>query len=132
MCNEVTKLIFNISKYIYIFYCNLVYFFLIIYIQYSSKPSYIKYHNTIRVLHGQLTSCFRSPLIKFIHFCNFKSSAKWSFYLESWYKNQQYTKNFTKSQIFIPLGLIIVQKQKNLWKFWWNLQCIYTLHFITH
>jgi len=44
MCNEVTKLIFYISKYICFFYSNLVYSFFIIYVQYSLKPFYIKYN----------------------------------------------------------------------------------------
>ena len=41
-------------------YSNLVNFFLIIYVQHSSKLFYIKYHKIICALHGQLTSCENS------------------------------------------------------------------------
>ena len=37
-------------------YSNLVYFFLIIYVQHSSKLFYIKYHKIIHTSHEQLTS----------------------------------------------------------------------------
>ena len=56
MCNEATKLIFNISKYICFFYSNLVYSFFIKYVQYSLKSSYIKYNKTIYVSHKELTN----------------------------------------------------------------------------
>ena len=57
MSSETTKLILNISKYIYMFlYSNLVYLFIIIYVQHFPKPPYIKYHKIIRALHRQLTS----------------------------------------------------------------------------
>ena len=37
-------------------YSNLIYFFFIIYVQYSPKLSYIKYYKIIRTSHEQLTS----------------------------------------------------------------------------
>ena len=49
-----TNLIFNISKCIcfLVLIIKLDYFFFIIYVQYSKKPSYIKHHNIICVSHG--------------------------------------------------------------------------------
>ena len=53
-----TNLIFNISKCISFLalIIKLVYFFFIIYVQYSTKLSYIEHHNIICASHGQLAS----------------------------------------------------------------------------
>ena len=56
MCGKSTKLILNISKCVCIF--NLVYYFIIIYVQHSPKLSYIKYYKIICASHGQLISYF--------------------------------------------------------------------------
>ena len=55
---DATNLIFNISKYICFFalIIKLVYFFFIIYVQHSPKPSYIKHHIIIRASGNLLVS----------------------------------------------------------------------------
>ena len=41
--------------------------YIIIYVQHSSKPSYIKYYNIIRASHGQLTSYSEMERVHFMN-----------------------------------------------------------------